>query len=392
MILDESFPPDPRVRNEAQELIKAGHEVFLFAPDYDSKFPARENFHGIEVRRYKMLPHIQRFGAFAYSFPIYHMAYKKAIIECITETQPDVVHIHDIKIAGIFFGKNPIFTLNRVILDLHENRPEILKFYPVYQKFYGKLFISPKKWKRKEKEFLDRARKVIVVTHEAAKFYTDTLNIDPDKLVVVPNTINERFFTGYHIEESIVEKYKNRWVLLYIGKTGLRRGLGTVINALPQLSVDIPNIKLVILGTSKDDRNLKSLTAELDVEELVDFEGWVKPKYFQSYISASKLGLCPFIRNIHHDTTYSNKMFQYLSLGIPVVASDCKAQARIVREQSCGLVFQSGSVEEFAMSVLQLYRDKSGTARMAENGKRFVREEFTWEKTGRSLIEMYNDF
>ena len=34
MILDETFPPDPRVENEAVTLINAGHEVFLFCLTY----------------------------------------------------------------------------------------------------------------------------------------------------------------------------------------------------------------------------------------------------------------------------------------------------------------------------------------------------------------------
>ena len=35
MILDATFPPDPRVENEAISLIAAGHEVFLFCLKYD---------------------------------------------------------------------------------------------------------------------------------------------------------------------------------------------------------------------------------------------------------------------------------------------------------------------------------------------------------------------
>ena len=37
MILDQEFPPDPRVQNEAISLIKAGHEVFLFCLHYGSQ-------------------------------------------------------------------------------------------------------------------------------------------------------------------------------------------------------------------------------------------------------------------------------------------------------------------------------------------------------------------
>ena len=35
MILDKSFPPDPRVENEARLLMDDGHELYLFCLDFD---------------------------------------------------------------------------------------------------------------------------------------------------------------------------------------------------------------------------------------------------------------------------------------------------------------------------------------------------------------------
>ena len=51
MILDKTFPPDPRVENEAISLIKAGHEVFLFCLKYN-KNEGDAIIKGIRVKRY----------------------------------------------------------------------------------------------------------------------------------------------------------------------------------------------------------------------------------------------------------------------------------------------------------------------------------------------------
>ena len=40
------------------------------------------------------------------------------------------------------------------------------------------------------------------------------------------------------------------FVLLYLGDTGLRRGLQTAIASIPVLKEKIPNIKLVIVGSN----------------------------------------------------------------------------------------------------------------------------------------------
>ena len=52
MILDTKFPIDPRVSNEANALIKKGHEVYLFCLSYKKKFIKEETINYIKVRRY----------------------------------------------------------------------------------------------------------------------------------------------------------------------------------------------------------------------------------------------------------------------------------------------------------------------------------------------------
>ena len=52
MILDTTFPIDPRVSNEASALIKKGHEVYLFCLSYKKKFIKVETINYIKVRRY----------------------------------------------------------------------------------------------------------------------------------------------------------------------------------------------------------------------------------------------------------------------------------------------------------------------------------------------------
>ena len=53
LFLDQSFPPDSRVENEAHSLVEAGHEVHLFSLNFKKLSPARETVNGIQVHRIK---------------------------------------------------------------------------------------------------------------------------------------------------------------------------------------------------------------------------------------------------------------------------------------------------------------------------------------------------
>ena len=69
MILDTTFPIDPRVSNEASALIKKGHEVYLFCLSYKKNFIKEEEINYINVRRYYSSTLTYKLSALAYSFP-----------------------------------------------------------------------------------------------------------------------------------------------------------------------------------------------------------------------------------------------------------------------------------------------------------------------------------
>ncbi len=210
MILDQTFPPDPRVENEAVELIKNGHEVFLFCLTYDDNEPKEEEIHGIQVKRFLSNTKEYKLSALAYTFPFYAMAMKKKIKKFLRNFAIEAIHVHDMVIAGTVFSVNKKMKLP-LVLDLHENRPEIMQFYPHLQKFPGNFLISLQKWKKKEADFIRKADKVVVVTNEAKKELLSRCTIPKENVIVVPNTVRKSFFN------KVVEaKTSKDFNLLYI--------------------------------------------------------------------------------------------------------------------------------------------------------------------------------
>lgn len=389
MILDQPFPPDPRVENEAVTLIENGHEVFLFCLSYDGK-SSEEEINQIQVKRYASSAFEYKLSALAYTFPIYANRMRKKIEDFIKNNKIEILHIHDMRIAGAVFKANQKFQL-KTVLDLHENRPEIMRFYPHLQKFPGKYLISINRWKRKEEAFIKKASKVIVVTEEAAEEIVKRVDVERSKITVVPNSVRTAFYEQTDFETSILKKYENHFVVLYVGDTNIRRGLLTAIDASQELAKKIPNYKLVIVGSNTTDTILKQRVAELNLQEYVDFEGWQDLSLFPSYIKASDVCISPLYRNLHHDTTYANKIFQYMSYGKPLVVSDALAQETIVKKSKSGLIHEEKNSEDFAQKVVELYNNSDLATQYGESGKEFIQKEFSWEITSQALVDMYNE-
>lgn len=389
MLLDTTFPPDPRVENEAMSLIEAGHEVHLFCLHYGTQ-ASEENYKGIRITRKRSYRFEYKMSALVYTVPFYSYRMRKKILDFVRDNGIEALHIHDIQIAEAAFMANKTFQLP-VLLDLHENRPEIMKFYPHLSSFPGNLLIRPSVWKRKEEQFVKNANKVVVVTEEAKKELLSRCEIRSNDIITVPNTVRTSFYKNVSFDNAILEKYKTKKVLLYIGDTGLRRGLQTVIAALPELVKTIADLKVVIVGTSSSDQTLKKQVAALNMDTYVDFEGWQEMSLFPSYIKASAVCLSPLHRNQHHDTTYANKLFQYMSFQKPLLVSDATAQKNLVEKVGAGLVHREQDPKDFAEKLLELFNSQELSSQMGVKGKAFVENEFSWEQTSKNLVHLYDN-
>ena len=389
MILDDVFPPDPRVENEAITLINSGYEVFLFCLS-NSNQNTNETINGIKIRRYRSCNLAYKLSALSYDLPFYKMIMKPKIRHFIKENAIDVLHIHDIRIAGAVFSSNKKHQL-KIVLDLHDNIPENMKFYPHLQKFPGKYIISPKKWKNKEKEFILKSDKIITVSPNFAEQILENNNLQPDKMVLVPNTVRQSFYKEAIYSEVIKKKYSNKFVVLYLGDTNIRRGLLTAIRASELLSKKIVNFKLVIVGRNTTDHILIEEVKRLHLESYVDFEGWKDVSLFPSYILASNVCISPLYRSIQHDVAYANKIFQYMSFGKPILVSNAIAQKEIVESAKSGLVHEEKNEEDFYSKVMYLYHDKDKSDVLGKNGKVFIENEFSWEITSKALVKLYNE-
>ena len=388
MILDAKYPTDPRVTNEANALIKSGNEIFLFCLSYNKKFKKREVINGINVFRFYCSWLTYKLSALAYTFPFYKWIMSNKIKRFIKESNIEVLHIHDLQIASSVFNANRSFNLN-ITLDLHENRPEIMKSYKHVNSFLGKMLIYPSKWKKAEERYCKRSNSVIVVTDLAKKELVDRIKIDESKVLVFSNSVSKSFYSDFKLNNQIIEKYSDSFVLLYLGNTSKRRGLETVLKSIPKIIKSISNFKLVIVGSSSFDKELIKIVEEYNISKFVDFEGWKSEDLFPSYINVADLGISPLHSNLHHDTTYANKLFQYMSLGCPILCSDVKAQKALLNAFNVGLLFRSEDSSDLTEKLLKLYLNLDLRNQMSENCINAIQNHLNNDIISKDLVKYY---
>lgn len=386
MILDASFPPDLRVEKEAMTLIASGHDVVLFCLSYDKDF-YEERYKGITIVHYRSGKLEYKLSALAYTVPFYHWMMKSKIADFIQRYQPHVIHVHDMVVAGAALPLARDLGIKSV-LDLHENRPEIMKEYRHIRKFPGRYLINLKVWSVWQDRLASMADSVVVVTNQAKQVLATDTGKSQDNIFVVPNTPTLEF-TKHPLDEVLVKRMEGTFNMLYVGDTSERRGTADMIRVVAVLKDRIPEIRLWVVGKSSFDRQLRTMVDELNVSGFVHFEGWQPEILFPSYIHGAQICLSPLKRNLHHDTTFANKVFQYMALGRPVLVSDCPAQAELIEIEKAGLVHRAGDIADFSEKVLTLFNDRELRETAGRNARRAVESRWNWEQTSRHLVDMY---
>ncbi len=388
MILDNEFTGDLRVENEIISLQNAGHQVYLLCLNFGNQKPY-EIFNGAKVFRIPIKEKIKKklAGLNNTFFNFYPIFWSKHIVDFAKSNKINALHVHDLWMLNSGLRANKKLNLP-LVADLHENFVEALKQYKYANIFPNKLLISKKRWATSEKEWCQKADALITVIDEAVERYSG-LGIEREKIYVVPNYINLKTFEKYSIEQTIIDKYSKYFTVVYTGGFDTHRGLETLIDATKILVNRIDNLKVVLVGSGSNFNSLKQQANNLDLTEIIDFEGWQSASLLPSYIKAADVGVIPHLKTKHTDNTIPHKLFHYMYFSKPVVASNCNPLVRILNEEKAGVIFNSGDAADLANKVLSIYKDKNLAKIYGENGRKAVLSKYNWEKASQKLIELY---
>jgi glycosyltransferase involved in cell wall biosynthesis len=392
MLLDRTFPPDPRVANEARSLVAAGFEVHILCLRHGERQSADEIWQGVHLHRVDIPRWFYRkASALSLELPAYRWFLRGRLRTFLRRERIDILHTHDLPMVSI--GAAEVRPLGiPQIADLHENWPAALKTYGYARRFPGRVLISPERWKRHERAVLSDAGRIpkVIVVIEEAKQRLIGLGVAPERIAVVRNTVSVDDFRGFGIDRAIVDRFRGRFVLSYLGGFERHRGIETLVDAIPEIARAIPETLLLLIGGGSTATDLRERAAALGIADRVVFEGWQPFERFPSYIEASDVCVIPHVKNDHTDTTIPHKLFHYMLLGRPVLTTNCRPLERIVEETGSGVVVPSGDVAAMASGAKSL-RDPGVRARMGEAGRRAVLNRYNWELDAMTLVALYRE-
>lgn len=192
------------------------------------------------------------------------------------------------------------------------------------------------------------------------------------KVEVIPNGVD------YHLFKSAQEKIPHPPTLIYMGSLEGWDGLDVVLQALPKIKNEIPQVRLLIIGrtTTLYEAYLKNLVQKLELNDAVYFLGRKDYTQLPTYLKESDIGLAVFQPIELRQYAFSLKVIEYISAGLPVITTKGIEMEDVVNKYNCGEIVDFDK-DAVAKSIILLLKDKQRYNTYAQNAKRYS-QEFDW--------------
>ncbi len=389
VVVDNEFDHDHRVQKEIRLLQNEGHTIFVLCFDFKKNYKAYPDLTVNRVRIHRKFRDL--FVLLSTNFKFYERLWQKHIAQFITEHQLDALHVHDLYLAkaakkGINQAKSNIL----LTLDLHENYPAAINAYQWATKGWRQYVVQPKKWHKKEGEYLNYADYLMVLSNS---FKQDLMERFPflksEYIYVHPNMPDFDSFQAYEKNEFLVE-FNSEWpTLFYFGVVAKRRGIIDILPWIIELLEEGNKFHTLIIGPiDKADKNqLEAYLKHPILKEHLTYIPWADVKYLPAYLKKITIGLAPFEVNAQHDSGVANKLFQYMYGEIPILATKCKAQQELIESSECGLLYDTK--EEFNDALKRLIESESLRRTLGTKGKKKLLELYE-NNADRAFLEIYD--
>lgn len=238
-------------------------------------------------------------------------------------------------------------------------------------------------------------RRVHAVTTICDGLKTELLGrgLRSDKITVIPNAVNVDDFTGaVHPDLPLARQLglDGKIVLGFIGSFYAYEGLDLLLQALPVMLREHPNLRVLLAGGGPQEAELKRLAGNWGIADKVVFVGRIPHTHISQYYQLIDVLVYPRQKMRLTDLVTPLKPLEAMAQNKLVVASDVGGHRELISDGETGVLFTAGDAAALAREVLSLLAHRQQWPRLTQQGRHFVESQRTWKASVQGYRAVYD--
>jgi len=399
MLVENYFPQDTRVKNEATLLTEAGYHVSVIALRKKGQLMT-EVVNGVRVYR---LPHLELFrktshgnlsragllflklkSSLGYLFEYCYFTAACLVVSIYVFVRRgfDVIHAHNPP-DTLFVVAVPFKLLGKkFVFDHHDLCPELYRSrYRTGEGFYTRLL-------RMFEWCSLKLSDITIATNESYKeVQMKRAKRDPQTIFIVRNGPDKLRMTP--VLPSPRLRGMKKCILCYVGSLNPQDGVDYLLRSLRYLLHDLKrsDFHCVIMGSGDSLQDLRDLAGTLQLDGCVELTGFVSDEDLQANLAAADICVDPDPSSPLNDVSTWIKVMEYMAYGKPIVSFDLKETRFSAGEAA--IYVKPNEEAEFAKTIADLMEHRDLREKMGSYGHRRVEQELQWTKVGQNLLTAY---
>jgi len=267
------------------------------------------------------------------------------------------------------FGKNDIFTILyfKKLVSLHNidivfaHQGKLIKLFKKAKK-EAKLIAVNHGHNPKHSVGCDHA----ITINSSTKKQTEILGQDKEKISILPNCIE----LNKEDKEGSRKLNKTNFVIGSYGRFSSEKGYETLIDALNHLNKEEDLKFKVILGGKGEQLNLlKEKTKNYNLEDRIEFSGWVKDK--TSFFKEIDLFVVP-----SREEEFGLTMVEAMKYHTPVLATSCPGPSDVIKDGYNGYLVDINNPYKMASKLAQIIQNPSHLKTISKNAYQILKDKY----------------
>lgn len=272
--------------------------------------------------------------------------------------RPDIIHVHSFRAVRYARALKAIYHIPYVVTE--------------HVSWFQRGMIGEKQLRSISGDY-SRADAVIAVS-EGLKEQIQPLS--PSEVIVVPNLVNERFFSG-DLHESAGEDFR----FISVGNLDKNKGMDLVLLAFSYAAAVCPEIRLTVCGQGKEHDALLRQAEELGITDKVEFTGQVSRERCAELMRRSQA----FVLGSRVET-FGVVFVEAMACGLPIAMTKTGAWRELIDVRT-GLVVPVEDAHALGGAMVQIVRNTADYDPAVI--REYCRERFSAAAVCRRLTEIY---